>query len=92
VHGVPHARIAQLLERLKLELGVKDSAEEGAEPTSCPSPPATASTRCARWPASDVLAGAGGRGEPNILGHVNEQALKREIDHLEGDRRKHANQ
>jgi len=82
-----------LLERLKLELGVKDSAEEGggADKLSVTTSDGKYTLRtvacfgqCALAPVVEV--------NHNILGHVNEQALKREIDHLEGDRRKHANQ
>jgi NADH-quinone oxidoreductase subunit E len=81
-----------LLERLKLELGVKDSAEEGggADKLSITTNDGKYTLRtvacfgqCALAPVVEV--------NHNILGHVNEGALKREIDHLEGDRRKHAN-
>jgi len=78
---VPHARIAQ------------PSAEEGggADKLSVTTSDGKYTLRtvacfgqCALAPVVEV--------NHNILGHVNEQALKREIDHLEGDRRKHANQ
>lgn len=82
-----------LLERVKLELGVTDSSEEGGGADKLYMTTAdgkfTLRTvacfgQCALAPVVEV--------NHNILGHVNEQALKREIDHLEGDRRKHANQ
>lgn len=81
-----------LLERLKLELGVHDAAEEGggADKLSITTGDGNYTLRtvacfgqCALAPVVEV--------NHNILGHVNEQALKRELDHLEGDRRKHAN-
>jgi NADH-quinone oxidoreductase subunit E len=80
-----------LLERVKLELGVRDSAEEGgADKLSITTADGKYTLRtvacfgqCALAPVVEV--------NHNILGHVNEQGLKRELDHLEGDRRKHAN-
>ena len=81
-----------LLERLKLELGVTDTSEDGGGADKLYMTTAdgkyTLRTvacfgQCALAPVVEV--------NHNILGHVNEQALKREIDHLEGDRRKHAN-
>jgi NADH-quinone oxidoreductase subunit E len=68
-----------LLERLKLELGVKDSGEEGgADKLSITTPDRKFTLRtvacfgqCALAPVVEV--------NHNILGHVNEQALEREI-------------
>jgi NADH-quinone oxidoreductase subunit E len=68
-----------LLERLKLELGVKDSGEEGsADKLSITTPDRKFTLRtvacfgqCALAPVVEI--------DHNILGHVNEQALEREI-------------
>jgi NADH-quinone oxidoreductase subunit E len=81
-----------LLERLKLELGVKETAEEGggADKLSITTSYGKYTLRtvacfgqCALAPVVEV--------NHSILGHVNEQGLKRELDALDPERRKNAN-
>ena len=76
-----------LLERLKLQLSVKESDEEGsADKVSLTTPDGKFTLRtvacfgqCALAPVVEV--------NHSILGHVNEQALQREIDTLSGRRK-----
>ena len=78
----------KLLERLKLELGVKETGEEGgADKLSITTQDRKFTIRtvacfgqCALAPVAEV--------NHNILGHVNEQALQREVMALKGDKRK----
>jgi NADH-quinone oxidoreductase subunit E len=81
-----------LLERVKLELGVDQSPEEGggADKLSATTPDGKYTLRtvacfgqCALAPVVEV--------NHSILGHVNEQGLKRELDALDPERRKNAN-
>jgi NADH-quinone oxidoreductase subunit E len=77
-----------LLERLKLELGVKENGDEGgADKLSITTPDRKFTIRtvacfgqCALAPVAEV--------NHHILGHVNEQALQREVTALKGDKRK----
>ena len=77
-----------LLERLKLELGLKEGEEEGsADKLSLTSPDGKYTLRtvacfgqCALAPVVEV--------NHSILGHVNEQALQREIDALDPERKR----
>lgn len=71
-----------LLERLKLELGIKDDGEEGsADKLTITTPDGNFTLRtvacfgqCALAPVVEV--------DHAILGHVNEQALQREVEPL----------
>jgi NADH-quinone oxidoreductase subunit E len=77
-----------LLERLKLQLGVKETGEEGgADKLSITTEDRKFTIRtvacfgqCALAPVAEV--------NHNILGHVNEQALQREVAALKGEKRK----
>jgi NADH-quinone oxidoreductase subunit E len=77
-----------LLERLKLELGVKENGDEGgADKLSITTPDRKFTIRtvacfgqCALAPVAEV--------NHHVLGHVNEQALQREVAALKGDKRK----
>jgi NADH-quinone oxidoreductase subunit E len=77
-----------LLERLKLELGLKEGEEEGsADKLSITSPDGKYTLRtvacfgqCALAPVVEV--------NHSILGHVNEQALQREIEALDPARKR----
>src|ERR1017187_1161753 len=82
-----HTRGARsLLERLKLELGVPDSSDEcGADKVCVPTPDRKFSLRtvacfgqCALAPVVEV--------DHAIYGHMNEQALHREVEALEHDK------
>jgi NADH-quinone oxidoreductase subunit E len=76
-----------LLERLKLELGLRAGEEEGsADKISVTTPDGRFTLRtvacfgqCALAPVVEV--------NHSILGHVNEQALQREIEALDGGRK-----
>ena len=71
-----------LLQRLRLELGLPEESEDGADKV-CVTTARPAATPCAPWPAS-----ASARWRPvvevdhAIFGHMNEQALHRELEHL----------
>ena len=77
-----------LLERSRLELGMKDGEEEGgADKVSMTSPDGKYTLRtvacfgqCALAPVVEI--------NHSILGHVNEQALHRELQALDPDRRR----
>jgi NADH-quinone oxidoreductase subunit E len=77
-----------LLERSKLELGLKEGEEEGsADKVSMTSPDGKYTVRtvacfgqCALAPVVEI--------NHSILGHVNEQALHRELQALDPDRRR----
>jgi NADH-quinone oxidoreductase subunit E len=77
-----------LLERVKLELGMQETGEEGgADKISMTTPDRKFTLRtvacfgqCALAPVVEV--------NHNILGHVNEQALHREVSALKGEKRK----
>ena len=77
-----------LLERAKLELGMKEGEEEGgADKISMTSPDGKYTLRtvacfgqCALAPVVEI--------NHSILGHVNEQALHRELQALEPERRR----
>jgi NADH-quinone oxidoreductase subunit E len=72
-----------LLERLKLELGVQDGAEEGGADKLCLTTPdrkyslrtVACFGQCALAPVVEV--------DHTIYGHMNEQALHREVESLE---------
>jgi NADH-quinone oxidoreductase subunit E len=72
-----------LLQRLRLELGFPDESEEGADKVCVTTADGRYSLRtvacfgqCALAPVAEV--------DHAILGHVNEQALRREVEHLNG--------
>lgn len=72
-----------LLQRLRLELGLPEESEEGADKLSITTPDGRFSLRtvacfgqCALAPVVEV--------DHAIFGHVNEQALHREVEHLKG--------
>jgi len=75
-----------LLERVKLQLGLQDGDDEGsADKISATTPDKKFTLRtvacfgqCALAPVVEV--------DHNILSHVNERALEREIDHLRENR------
>ncbi len=77
-----------LLERLKLELGMKDGEEEGsADKVSITTPDGKYTLRtvacfgqCALAPVVEI--------NHSILGHVNEQVLHRELEALDPDRKR----
>jgi len=71
-----------LLQRLRLELGLPDQSEDGADKLCVTTPDGRFSLRtvacfgqCALAPVVEV--------DHSILGHVNEQALHRELEHLD---------
>jgi NADH-quinone oxidoreductase subunit E len=77
----------KLLERLRLELGLPGEGDEGADKVCVTTPDRRFSLRtvacfgqCALAPVVEV--------DHNIFGHMNEQALHREIEHLRGNGRK----
>ena len=72
-----------LLQRLRLELGFPEESEDGADKLCVTTPDKRFSLRtvacfgqCALAPVVEV--------DHAILGHVNEQALHRELEHLNG--------
>jgi NADH-quinone oxidoreductase subunit E len=72
-----------LLQRLRLELGLPEESEGGADKLCVTTPDGQYSLRtvacfgqCALAPVVEV--------DHAIFGHVNEQALRREIEHLAG--------
>jgi NADH-quinone oxidoreductase subunit E len=72
-----------LLQRLRLELGLPGESEEGADKLCVTTPDGRFSLRtvacfgqCALAPVVEV--------DHAIFGHVNEQALRREVEHLNG--------
>ncbi len=72
-----------MLQRLRLELGLPDESEDGADKVCVTTPDGRYSLRtvacfgqCALAPVAEV--------DHAILGHVNEQALRREVEHLNG--------
>jgi NADH-quinone oxidoreductase subunit E len=77
-----------LLERLKLELGIQDSGEEGGADKLCVTTPdgkyslrtVACFGQCALAPVVEV--------DHTICGHMNEQALHREVQGLENESRK----
>ena len=77
-----------LLERLKLELGVPDSGDEGGADKVCVTTPdrkfslrtVACFGQCALAPVVEV--------DHAIFGHMNEQALHREVEALEHDKAK----
>jgi NADH-quinone oxidoreductase subunit E len=77
-----------LLERLKLELGVPDSGDEGGADQACVTTPdhkfslrtVACFGQCALAPVVEV--------DHAIYGHMNEQALHRELEALERENRK----
>jgi len=75
-----------LLQRLRLELGLPEESEDGADKLCATTPDRRFSLRtvacfgqCALAPVVEV--------DHSILGHVNEQTLHREVEHLGGGRR-----
>ena len=72
-----------LLQRLRLELGMPEESEEGADKVCATTPDRRISLRtvacfgqCALAPVVEV--------DHNIFGHMNEQMLNRELKHLDG--------
>jgi NADH-quinone oxidoreductase subunit E len=72
-----------LLQRLRLELGLPEHSEDGADKLCVTTPDGRFSLRtvacfgqCALAPVVEV--------DHAILGHVNEQALQREVENLDG--------
>jgi NADH-quinone oxidoreductase subunit E len=72
-----------LLQRLRLEIGLPEESEEGADKLCVTTPDGQYSLRtvacfgqCALAPVVEV--------DHAIFGHVNEQALRREVEHLAG--------
>jgi len=72
-----------LLQRLRLELGLPEESEDGADKLCVTTPDGRYSLRtvacfgqCALAPVVEV--------DHAILGHVNEQTLHREVEHLNG--------
>ena len=72
-----------LLQRLRLDLGLPDQSEDGADKLCVTTPDGRYSLRtvacfgqCALAPVAEV--------DHAILGHVNERALRREVEHLNG--------
>jgi NADH-quinone oxidoreductase subunit E len=72
-----------LLERLRLDLGLKSESEDGGEKLCATTPDRRFSLRtvacfgqCALAPVVEV--------DHNIFGHMNEQTLHREVEHLNG--------
>jgi NADH-quinone oxidoreductase subunit E len=72
-----------LLQQLRLELGLSEQSEDGADKLCVTTADGRYSLRtvacfgqCALAPVAEV--------DHAILGHVNEQALRREIEHLAG--------
>ncbi|HLK67264.1 MAG TPA: NAD(P)H-dependent oxidoreductase subunit E [Bryobacteraceae bacterium] len=72
-----------LLQRLRLELGLPGESEDGADKVCVTTPDGLYSLRtvacfgqCALAPVVEV--------DHAIFGHVNEQALRREVEHLSG--------
>jgi NADH-quinone oxidoreductase subunit E len=72
-----------LLQRLRLELGLPEESEQGADKVCVTTADGRYSLRtvacfgqCALAPVAEV--------DHAILGHVNEQALRREVEHLNG--------
>ena len=72
-----------LLQRLRLELGLPEESEQGADKVCVTTPDGRYSLRtvacfgqCALAPVAEV--------DHAIFGHVNEQALRREVEHLNG--------
>jgi NADH-quinone oxidoreductase subunit E len=73
----------KLLQRLRLELGLPDESEAGADKLCVTTPDGRFSLRtvacfgqCALAPVAEV--------DHAIFGHVNEQALRREVESLNG--------
>jgi NADH-quinone oxidoreductase subunit E len=78
-----------LLQRLRLELGIPEEGEGGADKVCITTPDGRYSLRtvacfgqCALAPVVEV--------DHAIFGHMNERSLHRELEHLEGNRRKKA--
>jgi NADH-quinone oxidoreductase subunit E len=76
-----------LLQRLRLDLGLPEEGEEGADKVCLTTPDRKYSMRtvacfgqCALAPVVEV--------DHAIFGHMNEQALHREIEHLRKERKK----
>jgi len=72
-----------LLQRLRLELGLPEESEDGADKLCVTTPDGQYSLRtvacfgqCALAPVVEV--------DHNIFGHMNEQTLHRELEHLNG--------
>jgi len=72
-----------LLQRLRLELGLPEESEDGADKLCVTTPDGRYSLRtvacfgqCALAPVVEV--------DHSIFGHMNEQALHRELEHLNG--------
>jgi len=75
-----------LLQRLRLELGMPDESEDGADKICATTPDRRYSLQtvacfgqCALAPVVEV--------DHAIYGHMNEQALHRELEHLERERK-----
>ena len=73
----------KLLQHLRLELGLPEESEQNADKVCDTTPDGRYSLRtvacfgqCALAPVAEV--------DHAILGHVNEQALRREVEHLQG--------
>jgi NADH-quinone oxidoreductase subunit E len=76
-----------LLQRLRLELGLPEESEEGADKVCLTTPDRRYSMRtvacfgqCALAPVVEV--------DHEIFGHMNERTLHRELEHLENGRKK----
>ena len=76
-----------LLQRLRLELGLPEESEEGADKLCLTTPDRRYSMRtvacfgqCALAPVVEV--------DHEIFGHMNERTLHRELEHLENGRKK----
>jgi len=76
-----------LLQRLRLELGLPEESEEGADKLCLTTPDRRYSLRtvacfgqCALAPVVEV--------DHEIFGHMNERTLHRELEHLENGRKK----
>jgi len=74
-----------LLQRLRLELGLPEESDDGADKICATTPDRRYSLRtvacfgqCALAPVVEV--------DHSIFGHMNEQALHRELEHLERER------
>jgi NADH-quinone oxidoreductase subunit E len=72
-----------LLQRLRLDLGLPEESEQGADKVCVTTADGRYSLRtvacfgqCALAPVAEV--------DHAVLGHVNEQALRREVEHLSG--------
>jgi NADH-quinone oxidoreductase subunit E len=75
-----------LLQRLRLELGLAEESDDGADKLCVTTPDGRFSLRtvacfgqCALAPVVEV--------DHSIFGHMNEQTLQREVEHLNGSKR-----